>query len=144
MCHLAREVIFSVSGTPVKSVTSFNYLGHLLSCFGDDWNALHKNLDKVHLCWTLISHVLACKRASPQVSALFYKVAVQAVMFYSCEMWLITSHMFDVLESFHHHVARRLTHCHAFYLHHADLWVWPSITETLHMAGMFMIREYIS
>ena len=66
MCHLAREVIFSVRGTPLESVsTSFNYLCHPLSCFGDDWNALHKNLDKAHLHWTLISLVLAHERVSP-------------------------------------------------------------------------------
>ena len=143
-CCLAREVVFSVHGIPLESVSSFNYLGRPLSNFGDDWYALRKNLDKAHLHWTLISRVLVREKASPRVSAMFYKVAVQAVLLYSCETWSLTSRMLDILESFHHRVARRLTHRHAFYLQHADLWVWPSITETLHMAGMFTIQEYIS
>ena len=64
-CHHAREVVFSVRGIPLKSVSSFNYLGCPLSNFGDDWYALHKNLDKARLHWTLISCVLACEKASP-------------------------------------------------------------------------------
>ena len=77
---------------------------------------------------------------------MFYKVAASTVLvlLYSCKTWSITSSMFAVLESFHHHVARQLTHCHAFYLCHADLWVLPSITVTLNEAGMFTLREYIS
>jgi hypothetical protein len=142
--RLAREVVFSVRDTPLDLVSSFQYLGRPLSCFGDDWAALRKNLDKARLRWALISRVLARERANPRVSAMFYKAAIQAVLLYSCETWSITSNMLAVLESFHHRVVRRLTRRHAYYLRHADLWVWPSITEALEEAGMFTIREYIS
>jgi hypothetical protein len=142
--RLAREVVFSVHDTPLELVSSFNYLGRPNSCFGDDWAALRKNLDKARSRWALISHVLAREQANPRVSAMFYKAAVQAVLLYSCKTWSITSDMLAVLESFHHHVVRQLNHRHAYYLCHADLWVWPSITEALEEAGMFTIREYIS
>jgi L-rhamnose mutarotase len=39
---------------------------------------------------------------------------------------------------------RRLTRRHAYYLRHADLWVWPSITAALEECGMYTVREYIS
>jgi hypothetical protein len=144
MYRLAREVVFSVRDVPLESVSTFKYLGRPLSSHGDDWAALRKNLDKARLRWALISRVLARERATPRVSAMFYKAAVQAVLLYSCETWSITSGMLAVLESFHHRVVRRLTHRHAYYLRHADLWIWPSITEALQEAGMFTIREYIS
>jgi hypothetical protein len=44
-CH-AREVVFSVRGTPLELILLFQYLGCPLSCFGDDWVAIRKNLDK--------------------------------------------------------------------------------------------------
>ena len=99
------------------------------------------------LAWVGFSTVMFAHmtRHSPSLCIVLQGGSSGCVALYSCETWSITSCMFDILESFHHHgVARRLTHRHAFYLHHADLWVWPSITETLHIAGMFMIREYIS
>jgi L-rhamnose mutarotase len=142
--RLAREVIFSVRDTPLESVSSFQYLGRPLSSFGDDWAALRKNLDKARSRWALISRVLAREGANPRVSAMFYKAAVQAVLLYSCETWSITSDMLAVLESFHHRVVRRLTRRHAYYLRHADLWVWPSITAALEECGMYTVREYIS
>ena len=143
-CRVARNVVFSVRDTPLEQVLSFDYLGRPLSLVGDDWHALNKNLGKARLRWTLISRVLAREGASPRISAMFYKAAVQAVLLYGCETWSITSNMLCTLESFHHRVARRLTHRHAIYLRHADLWIWPSITDTLAAAGMFTISEYIS
>jgi hypothetical protein len=143
-CCSARRVVFSVHDTPLEQVSSFDYLGRPLSLFGDDWHALNKNLGKARLRWALISRVLAREGASPRISAMFYKAAVQAVLLYACETWSITSNMLSTLESFHHRVARRLTHRHAIYLRHADLWIWPSITDTLAAAGMFTISEYIS
>ena len=99
-----------VHNIPLELVSSFSYLGHPVTAHCDDWTVLHKNLAKVHKRWALISHVLAHERASPKVSAMFYKAAVQAVLLYGCEMWSLTSRMLDVLESFHHWVARKLTH----------------------------------
>ena len=119
-------------------------MGRPLSLFGDDWHALNKNLGKARLRWALISRVLRREGASPRIFAMFYKATVQAVLLYACETWSLTSNMLGTLESFHHRVARQLTHRHAFYLRHADLWIWPSLTETLEAAGMFTISEYIS
>jgi hypothetical protein len=143
-CRVARNVVFSVRDTPLEQVLSFDYLGRPLSLVGDDWHALNKNLGKARLRWTLISRVLAREGASPRISAMFYKATVQAVLLYACETWSITSNMLGTLESFHHRVARRLTRRHAIYLRHADLWIWPSITDTLAAAGMFTMSEYIS
>jgi hypothetical protein len=75
---------------------------------------------------------------------MFYKAVVQSVLLYGCETWVITSNMLSVLESFHHRVARRLTRRFPYYIRHADLWICPSVTETLQEAGVFTIQEHIS
>jgi hypothetical protein len=140
----AREVVFSVHSIPLESVSSSSYLGRPVTTHCDDWTALHKNLTKARKRWALISRVLARERANPKVSAMFYKAAVQAVLLYGCETWSITSRMLDVLDSFHHRVARKLTRRFPYYLRLADLWVYPSISDTLEQAGMLTIQEYIS
>jgi hypothetical protein len=140
----AREATFSVRNLPLEMVSSFSYLGRPVTTHCDDWTALHKNLAKARTRWALISRVLARERASPKVSAMFYKAAVQTVLLYGCETWSLTSRMLNVLESFHHRVARKLTRRFPYYLRLADIWIYPSISETLEQAGMYTMQEYIS
>jgi hypothetical protein len=75
---------------------------------------------------------------------MFYKAAVQTVLLYGCETWSLTSRMLNVLDSFHHRVARKLTRRFPYYLRLADIWIYPSISETLEQAGMYTMQEYIS
>jgi hypothetical protein len=42
----AREVLFSVRGVPIESVSTFLYIGRQLSSTDDDWPDVVKNLAK--------------------------------------------------------------------------------------------------
>jgi len=142
--RLAREVVFSIHGEPLESVSVFTYLGRPLSSTDDDWPAIYKNISTARKRWARISRVLAREGADPGVSAMFYKAVVQSVLLYGCETWVVTPAVLRVLSGFHHRVARRLTGKRGRYLHHEDRWVYPPIDEVLQEAKMYSIEHYIN
>jgi len=137
----AREVIFTIGGVPLESVSTFQYLGRPLSFTDDDWPALHRNLTRARQRWGAIRQVLAREDTNPRVSAMFYKAVVQVVLLYGCESWNITSAMLRVLRGFHHRVARRLTGMLPRQV--GNRWVYPPIAEVLEAAGMHTVDHYI-
>jgi hypothetical protein len=78
----AREVVFSVLGVPLESVSKFLYLGRQLSSTDDDWPDVVKNLAKARKRWATISRVLIHDGATPRISAMFYNAVVQSVLLY--------------------------------------------------------------
>jgi len=65
--RLAREVVFSVGGAPLESVSVFQYLGRPLSSTDNDWPAIYKNLSKALKRWGMVSRVLTREGADPRV-----------------------------------------------------------------------------
>jgi hypothetical protein len=53
----AREVVFSVRGVPLESVSKFIYLGRQLSLTDDDLPDVVKNMAKARRRWAMISRV---------------------------------------------------------------------------------------
>jgi hypothetical protein len=94
----------------------------------------------------MISHLLARESASPRVSAMFYKATIQTVLLYGSETWVVTDEILQMLTSFHHSVARRLTGRYPRPISNTDDddWIYPSIKETLRIAGIFHLEEYLN
>jgi hypothetical protein len=67
---------------PIEMVTTFKYLGRILTSRDNDWEAAYWHMKKAKQRWATISRVLACESASPRVSALFYKAVIQTVLLY--------------------------------------------------------------
>jgi hypothetical protein len=93
----------------LSPVTTFKYLGHILTSRDNNWEVAYWNLKKAKQRWATISRVLARESASPRVSALFYKAVIQTVLLYGSETWVISGKILQLLTSFHHGIARRLT-----------------------------------
>jgi hypothetical protein len=74
---------------------------------------------------------------------MFYKATIQTVLLYGSETWVITDEILQLLTSFHHSVARRLTGRHPRPSEEDDEWTYPSIKETLRIAGLHPIEEYL-
>jgi hypothetical protein len=53
----AREVVFSLRGVPLESVSKFLYLGRQLSSMDVHWQDVVKNLVKARKRWATISRV---------------------------------------------------------------------------------------
>lgn len=142
-CIRASRQTFSIQGHLIEMVQDFRYLGHPLSANDDDWTALTWNILKAKRCWAMISRVLSREGADPRISAMFYKATVQTVLLYGAETWVITQDILQVLHSFHHSVARRLTGRYPRQNLRTNDWIYPSITTTLEKAGMYRIEEYL-
>jgi hypothetical protein len=76
-CRRAHQRTFQILDQPIKTVTSFNYLGRIITSQDNDWTAARNNLQKARQIWALISRILMHENASPQISALFYKATKQ-------------------------------------------------------------------
>jgi hypothetical protein len=82
--------------------------------------------------------------ASPRISALFYKATIQTLVLYGSETWVLTDGILQLLTSFHHSIARKLTGRHPRPIPDTDEdWIYPSTQETLRIAGLFPMEEYL-
>jgi Reverse transcriptase (RNA-dependent DNA polymerase) len=140
----ASEEVFTINGEVLEQVSVFKYLGRLLSSNDSDWPTVYYNLKKAQMRWRRVSRVLTREGADPRVCGMFYKAVVQSVLLYSCETWVITSQVLDVLKGFHHRMARRLSGKRPYFLPAERKWVYPPIMEALEEAGLFSIEHYIS
>jgi hypothetical protein len=102
---------------------------------------MYKNLKKARSKWALISRPLLKTGVSERTIGYFYKAIVQSVLLYGSETWTVNPQMLQVLEGFHHQIARRITNKMP-YLHN-DHWIYPDIAEALAEAGLYPIAEYI-
>ena len=55
-----------------------------------------------------MSRILSREGARPRVSGFFFKSAIQSVLIFGAETWVITPHMVRVLGGFQYQVARQL------------------------------------
>ena len=91
-----REVTvraFRAYGIPLEMVTSFKYLGRVISAADDDWTAVAKNLARARKVLSRMSRILTREGAAPRVSGLFFKAVVQAVLLSGSETWVLTACM---------------------------------------------------
>ena len=81
---------FSAYGRPQDMVTSFKYLGRVISSADDNWPELVKNLAWSRKVWSRMARILSRERAAPLVSGFFFKAVVQAVLLFGAETWVVT------------------------------------------------------
>ena len=74
-----------------------------------NWLDVAVNLRKAQNIWTRMTRILVREGADPRISGLFFKAAIQAVLLFGLEMWVLTPCMKQALGSFQHRVAQRIT-----------------------------------
>ena len=90
-------------------VTSFKYLGRVISAADDDWPAVVQNLSWARKVWIRMSRILSREGAAPRVYSFFLKAVVQAVLLFIAETWVVTPRTGKALGVFQTQVARRMT-----------------------------------
>ena len=90
----------------LQMVTSFKYLGRVLTEADNTWPAIVGNLSKAQKIWARLARILGWEGANPRVSGIFFKAVVQAVMLFGSETWMLTSRMGLSLGSLQHGFAR--------------------------------------
>ena len=107
-----REVTvraFSAYGRPLEMVTSFKYLGRVISATDDNWPAVVRNLDPAKKVWSRMSRILSREGVTPWVYGFFFKAVIQAVLLFGAETWVVTPCMGKALGGFQTQVARQLS-----------------------------------
>ena len=96
---------FNAYGRPLDMVTSFKYLGQVISAVDDDFLVLVTNMDKVWAVWQRLMSIISREGAAPRGSEFFFKAVVQSVLLFGAETWVFTPRMGWVLAGFQEHVA---------------------------------------
>ena len=68
---------FSAYGHPLEMVTSFKYLGRVISAMYNDWLELFRNMVKAREVWRSLSRILIRGGVEPQVYGFLFKAMVQ-------------------------------------------------------------------
>ena len=105
----SSEKAFEAYGEPLENVTTFRYLGRVLTEREDDWLAVIGNLGKAWKSWGRFYRILIREGEDPKVSGIFNKTVVQEELLFGSETWVLIPRMELVLDSFQHRVARRIT-----------------------------------
>ena len=90
-------------------VTSFKYLGLLISAPDYYWTALIRILVKAQVVWQRLTRIISRERETPWVPIFFFKSMVQLVLIFGAETWVVTPRIGRFLGGLQDQVARRLT-----------------------------------
>jgi hypothetical protein len=86
--------------------------------------------------------VLQAENASPQMSRVFYKATVQAVLLYGSETWSLSPSSVKRLEGFHIRATWRMTGNRP--KRNVDgSWTYPCSVDVLNAAGLKTITHYM-
>ena len=66
-------------------VTSFKYMGRVISVAEYNWPAVVMAFSRERAVWRSMTRILIWERAVPRVSGLFFKAVVQAVLLFGLE-----------------------------------------------------------
>ena len=84
------------------------------------------------------------KNAPPCVVAKFYKVVVQAVLFYGIETWVLLTTALASLEGFHICAAYWMVVRHKLWRGPGHRWIYSKSKDVLEECGMHTLEEYIT
>ena len=124
-------------------MTSFKYLGHLLTETDDDWTAVIINLQTAQNIWAQLSRILDREGEDLRTSGHLYLAVVQAIMLFGAETWVITLRIGRLLGSFHHGESRKM----------AGMKIWrrmyrfcayPQLEYAMWLVGFEDMESYIS
>ena len=122
-------------------VTSFKYLGRVISETDDNWPKVVRKLARTKTVWRRMPHILSREGATPRVSCLFFKAVIQAVLLLGAETRLVTPRMGTALGRFQTQVARRLTG-QIPQSRPGGMWKYTSAAAAREAAGFLKMEEY--
>ena len=137
-----QDHIFHSGNQELEYITEFLYLGSILHQDDNDAPAIRHNIAKARARWHRISRLLKREGASARTMGTFYLSIVHSILLYGSETWVLTDTTLRTLSSFHNKIARFLTRRHIKQLPD-DTWQYPETAETLKLAGLKPIQDYI-
>ena len=141
--HEAQALCFTIQGEDVERVDQFRHLGRPILANDQDTGAMQYNLKKAQAKWQMLARVLAVEGAKPKVIGMFYKAVVQSVLLYGSETWVLTRANYDILNSFHVSVARKISKTQVRWNPETEEWDRTATETALERAGLFPLITYL-
>jgi Reverse transcriptase (RNA-dependent DNA polymerase)/Endonuclease/Exonuclease/phosphatase family len=139
----ARQLDFMVGEDTLEKVDSFLYLGRWVQADDSDLLAVYSNIRKARGKWQSLARVLVRERASPKVTAIFYKAVVLAVLLYGCETWTISDQIYKILNAFHVTTSRQIARLQIRFDAKREIWIYPSLTKVFRRTGLSPMYDYL-
>ena len=98
----SRERAFEAYGKLLEMVSTFKYLGRVMTAGDEDWPAVTGNLVKLRKSWGCLSRILSQEGEEKMVSGNFFNAVVKAVLMFGVEAWVLTPRIERALERFLH------------------------------------------
>ena len=141
--HAAQALSFTIQGEEVERVDQFRHLGRPILANDQDTGAIQYNLKRAQAKWQTLARVLAVEGVKPKVTGMFYKAVVQSVLLYGSETWVLTRANYDILNSFHMAVARKISKSQARWNPETEEWDRTAAAIALERAGLFPLITYL-
>ena len=125
------------------AVSSFKYLGRVLSESDNNWPAVICNLRIARNKWAHILWVLGQEGADSQTSVMLYTAVVQVVLLYRSESWVMSLRICKALGGFHRQIIQQLTG-RMPYWGGGGKWFYPPPGEAMAEAGLQDIETYVA
>ena len=136
----SSERAFDANGDPLENVTTFRYMGRVLTTGDDDWLAVVGIFANPQNSWERLSQRPSQEGADPKVSGSFYKAVSKAVLLLGPETWVFNLRMERALDSFKHRVARQINRRQPR-RQGSGRWEYPPLAEAMWEAGFKGIRK---
>ena len=108
----------------------------------DDCPAVVGYLRKAQMKWDRLSRILGREGEKTQVSRIFFKSVVQAVLLFGSETWVMTPRMGRTLGGFQHRVDRQISGRQPQLLQDGS-WEYPPLEEAMWEAGLQEVESYV-
>ena len=141
--RVGDEAAITAYWTLLAPITSFNYLGRILSAANDDWPEVVRNLWREWQKWAWLTRVLIREDTYDRTLGQIYLEVVLSVILYGSETWVTTPHIGRVLGGFHHRVAHRLKGKQPRQ-GRDSVWVYPLLEDAMEEAGLQEVKTYFS
>ena len=139
----STEMDFEVYGEQLQAVSSFKYLGRILTEGDDDWPAVAGYLGKDRKIWGRLQGILSREGATKRVLGNFFKAVVQQVLLFGAETWVVSTRLERALSAFIHGAARRIIERQPRRGRDGK-WFYPLLEGAMKEAGLTDVRTSIN
>ena len=108
-------VDINVEGLPIQQVSSFTYLGAIISANGTIDKELSARIQKASGAFYQLSSIWYSRNIKTPTKIRIYKAAVLTILLYGSEVWNTTQTQMKRFEVFHHRCLRRILKIKWFY-----------------------------
>ena len=81
-------------------LTSFKYVGRVISATDGNWPAVVSNLARAKSVWRRMLLILSREGVTARVSGFFLKAVIQEVLLFGAETWVVTPCMGTAMGGF--------------------------------------------